>query len=100
VCWMKRAWRWKKTGFARLWLELRGDSRESPSCESSCKQALSASAPSVAGFALWIVNTPAGDGRAAQGELVHNQDTSMRVLSLDRAGVSPERTGVFTSGIV
>ncbi len=38
--------------------------------------------------------------QAAQGELVHNDDTSMRVLSLERAGVSPERTGVFTSGIV
>ena len=38
--------------------------------------------------------------QAAQGELVHNDDTSMRVLSLDRADVSPERTGVFTSGLV
>jgi transposase len=38
--------------------------------------------------------------QAAQGELVHNDDTSMRVLSLDRGGVSPERTGVFTSGLV
>ena len=38
--------------------------------------------------------------QAAQGDLVHNDDTSMRVLSLDRADVSPERTGVFTSGIV
>jgi hypothetical protein len=38
--------------------------------------------------------------QAAQGELVHNDDTSMRVLSLDRAEVSPERTGVFTSGLV
>ncbi len=37
---------------------------------------------------------------AAQGELVHNDDTSMRVLSLDRGEVSPERTGVFTSGLV
>lgn len=39
--------------------------------------------------------------QAAQGELVHNDDTSMRVLSLDRdADISPERTGVFTSGLV
>jgi len=39
--------------------------------------------------------------QAAQGELVHNDNTSMRVLSLDRdADISPERTGVFTSGLV
>jgi transposase len=38
--------------------------------------------------------------QAAQGDLVHNDDTSMRVLSLDRGDVSPERTGVFTSGLV
>lgn len=39
--------------------------------------------------------------QAAQGEVVHNDDTSMRVLSLDRdADISPERTGVFTSGVV
>lgn len=40
--------------------------------------------------------------QAAQGEVVHNDDTSMRVLTLNRdeAGISPERTGVFTSGIV
>jgi transposase len=39
--------------------------------------------------------------QAAQGEVVHNDDTSMRVLSLDRdADISPERTGVFTSGLV
>ena len=32
---------------------------------------------------------------------MHNDDTSMRVLSLDRdADISPERTGVFTSGLV
>jgi len=37
--------------------------------------------------------------RAAQGELVHNDDTSMRVLGLVRKS-SDERTGVFTSGIV
>ena len=48
---------------------------------------------------------PARAGRterqAAQGEVVHNDDTSMRVLSLDRdADISPDRTGVFTSGIV
>lgn len=39
--------------------------------------------------------------QAAQGGLVHNDDTSMRVLSLDRdTDISPERTGVFTSGLV
>jgi len=43
--------------------------------------------------------------QAAQGEVMYNDDTSMRVLSLNRqqgseAGASPERTGVFTSGIV
>jgi transposase len=38
--------------------------------------------------------------QAAQAEVVHNDDTSMRVLSLDRdADISPERTGVFTSGL-
>ncbi len=51
---------------------------------------------------------PAGDElirQAAQGDVVHNDDTSMRVLSLDRdaasdADIAAERTGVFTSGIV
>jgi len=43
--------------------------------------------------------------QAAQGEVMHNDDTSMRVLSLDRGAASDvdiaaERTGVFTSGIV
>ena len=43
--------------------------------------------------------------QAAQGGVIHNDDTSMRVLSLGRnrgrdAEVAPERTGVFTSGIV
>jgi len=43
--------------------------------------------------------------QAAQGEVLHNDDTSMRVLSLDRnaasdADIAAERTGVFTSGIV
>jgi len=37
--------------------------------------------------------------QAAQGEVVHNDDTSMRVLRLVRE-VSDERTRVFTSGIV
>jgi transposase len=37
--------------------------------------------------------------QAAQGEVVHNDDTSMRVLRLEREP-SDERTGVFTSGIV
>lgn len=46
--------------------------------------------------------------QAAQGEMLHNDDTSMTVLDLNRPGaprgepgdVSPDRTGVFTSGIV
>jgi transposase len=43
--------------------------------------------------------------QAAQGEVMHNDDTSMRVLSLGRdavsdADISAKRTGVFTSGIV
>jgi transposase len=37
--------------------------------------------------------------QAAQGEVLHNDDTSMRVLRLVREP-SDERTGVFTSGIV
>jgi transposase len=37
--------------------------------------------------------------QAAQGEVMHNDDTSMRVLRLAREP-SDERTGVFTSGIV
>jgi transposase len=37
--------------------------------------------------------------QAAQGEVVHNDDTSMRVLRLAREPSDP-RTGVFTSGIV
>jgi transposase len=48
--------------------------------------------------------------QAAQGEILHNDDTSMTVLELlGRAGprgdppvdeVSPDRTGVFTSAVV
>jgi transposase len=43
--------------------------------------------------------------QAAQGEVMHNDDTSMRVLSLDRGAASDvdiaaERTGVFTTGII
>jgi transposase len=37
--------------------------------------------------------------QAAQGEVLHNDDTSMRVLRLAREP-SDERSGVFTSGIV
>jgi transposase len=45
---------------------------------------------------------------AAQGEVVHNDDTSMRVMSLKKEATlvdrgsseSKERTGIFTSGIV
>jgi transposase len=48
------------------------------------------------------VTQPARDElirQAAQGEVVHNDETSMRVLRLARER-SDERTGVFTSGIV
>ena len=37
--------------------------------------------------------------QAAQGEVLHNDDTGMRVLRMQR-DPSDERTGVFTSGIV
>ena len=37
--------------------------------------------------------------QAAQGEVLHNDDTSMRVLKLNRPA-EDKRTGVFTSGIV
>jgi transposase len=37
--------------------------------------------------------------QAAQGQVLHNDDTSMKVLRLDREPAD-ERTGVFTSGIV
>jgi len=37
--------------------------------------------------------------QAVQGEVLHNDDTSMRVLHLARAP-DDERTGVFTSGVV
>lgn len=37
--------------------------------------------------------------QAAQGEVLHNDDTGMRVLRLER-DPKDERTGVFTSGIV
>ena len=37
--------------------------------------------------------------QAAQGEVLHNDDTGMRVLQMEREP-SDERTGVFTSGIV
>ena len=37
--------------------------------------------------------------QAAQGEVLHNDDTSMRVLAMVREP-SDDRTGVFTSGIV
>jgi transposase len=37
--------------------------------------------------------------QAAQGEVVHNDDTSRKVLKLEREP-GDERTGVFTSGIV
>jgi Transposase IS66 family len=50
--------------------------------------------------AEWI--KPARDElirQAAQGEVLHNDDTSMKVLKLERAP-GDERTGVFTSGIV
>jgi transposase len=40
---------------------------------------------------------------AAQGRLLHNDDTTMRVQSLDKeiaSALDPERTGVFTTSIV
>jgi transposase len=37
--------------------------------------------------------------QAAQGEVLHNDDTSMRVIEMEREPTD-ERTGVFTSGIV
>jgi hypothetical protein len=37
--------------------------------------------------------------QAAQGEVLHNDDTCMRVLHLEREPAD-QRTGVFTSGIV
>ena len=37
--------------------------------------------------------------QAAQGEVLHNDDTSMRILHMEREP-SDDRTGVFTSGIV
>lgn len=37
--------------------------------------------------------------QAAQGEVLHNDDTGMRVLRMEREPLD-ERTGVFTSGIV
>src|SRR5260370_32119092 len=37
--------------------------------------------------------------QAAQGEVVHNDDTSMKGLKLEREP-GDQRTGVFTSGIV
>ncbi len=37
--------------------------------------------------------------QAAQGEVLHNDDTSVRILQMKRA-TSEDRTGVFTSGIV
>src|SRR5262249_46519772 len=40
--------------------------------------------------------------QAAQGEVLHNDNTSMKVLSLRRAIIEEagERTGIFTSGVV
>jgi transposase len=42
--------------------------------------------------------------RAAQGELVHNDDTGMKVLSLrgeiEASSNKDERTGIFTSGVI
>ena len=41
--------------------------------------------------------------QAAQGEVAHNDDTGMRILKLAREPApegKPERTGIFTSGIV
>jgi len=38
--------------------------------------------------------------QAAQGTVVQNDDTAMKVLTAQRETVSPDRTGSFTSGIV
>src|SRR5262249_30056677 len=59
----------------------------------------------------WSNRKPSRSGRrwkelirqAAQGEVAHNDDTSMRILKLAREPApegKTERTGVFTSGIV
>src|SRR5260370_35047630 len=37
--------------------------------------------------------------QAAQGELFHNDDTSVRILNMERPA-GDERTGVFTSAVV
>src|SRR5437879_12693900 len=37
--------------------------------------------------------------QAAEGEVLHNDDTSVRILQMKRA-TSEDRRGVFTSGIV
>ena len=37
--------------------------------------------------------------QAAQGKVLHNDDTTARILQMQRE-TSPERTGVFTSGVV
>jgi transposase len=46
-------------------------------------------------------------GQAAEGEVLHNDDTGMKILEMMKAqreqearGDPPERTGIFTSGIV
>ncbi len=36
--------------------------------------------------------------QAAQGKVIHNDDTTMKILKLDRK--EPDRSGIFTSGIV
>lgn len=49
-----------------------------------------------------VILKPAHDEcirQAAQGEVMHNDDTSMRVLKMEREP-GDDRTGVFTSGIV
>ena len=37
--------------------------------------------------------------QAAQGEVLHNDDTGMKVLKMERES-GDKRTGIFTSGIV
>jgi transposase len=57
----------------------------------------------------WVVEPAQGEliRQAAQGEVLHNDDTTMKILALmkgrradDGSGGERERSGVFTSGIV
>jgi transposase len=56
-------------------------------------------APEVIRPTLDELTRQAAQGEVVDNEVMHNDDTSMRVLKLARAS-SDERTGVFTTGIV